>query len=409
MRACAMRGDAEAKFVVMKIAAFLSHPIQYFTPLWQELSRRPGVELTVYYFSRQGLDHSHDPGFGVSFAWDIDLLAGHHSEFLPRRWPTVDARDSRPRALNAGLYGALSLGWDAVFIAGYVHANNWLIIAACQHLEIPVMCWADSTLHPHADKSWSRRLAKRALLSRFVPRISAFLAAGGHTRAYFEHYGASPDRIFIVPCAIDVLRFRQTVAASNADQRDQLRTRLGIPRDKRIVMFCGKLVDWKRPLDVVAAVRALQRSDTVAVVVGDGPVRESLERAGGAVLTGFVNQRDLPLVLALADVLVLSSSFEPYGAVVAEAQAVGVPAVVSDACGCYGPGSVVQDGVSGLVYPVGDVSALTQRLSTLLGDDVLRRTMSEQARLQAETQSARSAADGFVAALQRVVAPPGSV
>src|SRR5260370_21044177 len=70
---------------LMRIAAFISHPIQYFTPLWQEVSRRPNVHLKVFYFSRQGLDPSFDPGFGKLMAWDMDLLAGHESQFLPRQ------------------------------------------------------------------------------------------------------------------------------------------------------------------------------------------------------------------------------------------------------------------------------------------------------------------------------------
>ena len=85
----------------LRIAAFMSHPIQYFTPLWQELSTRPGISLRVHYFSRQGLEHSLDAGFGRSFAWDIDLRAGHDHRFLPRRWPTRDPLDHTPRALNA--------------------------------------------------------------------------------------------------------------------------------------------------------------------------------------------------------------------------------------------------------------------------------------------------------------------
>jgi glycosyltransferase involved in cell wall biosynthesis len=384
----------------LRIAAFISHPIQYFTPLWQELSARPGVELCVYYFSRHGLVHSQDPGFGRAFAWDIDLLAGHAHRFLPRRWPTRDPLDPSPRALNAGLLPALRQGWDVVFVNGYAHWNNRFIALACRALDIPVLCFGDSNLHSEPSKPKAKLAAKRLALRLFLPHVSACLAAGGASRRYFERYGVDPASIFICPYAVDVGRFRRTVAQADAARLAELRARWRIPQGKRVILFCGKLVRWKRPLDVLLAVRALQRADTLAVFVGDGELRGQIEREGGSgvVSVGFVNQSEIPLALSLAEVLVLSSDYEPYGMVVAEAQCLGVPAVVSDACGCHGPDSVLQDGVSGFVYPTGDVAALRERLALLLEDEPLRQRMRAAAAIQGETQSQIAAADGFLAA-----------
>lgn len=386
----------------LRIAAFVSHPIQYLTPLWQELSQRRGVDLTVFYFSRQGLVPSTDPGFGVSFAWDIDLLAGHRHEFLPRRWPTRDPLDYEAWALNRGFLAALRQGWDAAFIAGYAHANNWLIVAACKRLGIPVICFADTTSSSSQAKTLPRRLLKRMLLTSFLRQPAAFLAAGGQSRTYLADYGAAPESIFICPYAVDVARFREAVAGAGASGREALRSRWRIPPDTKIAMFCGKLVPWKRPLDLLRAVEAIDRSDLVAVFVGDGELRETiLSRGGDRVrVTGFMNQSEIPLALSLADVFVLPSSFEPYGMVVSEAQCLGVPAIVSDACGCHGEGSVVQPGISGFVYPTADVAALASRIEALLHDGELHRRMSQQARLQGETQSQAAAANGFLAAAE---------
>lgn len=167
-------------------------------------------------------------------------------------------------------------------------------------------------------------------------------------------------------------------------------------------MFCGKLVPWKRPLDLVRAALAIGREDVVAVFVGDGELREAILASGGerVRVTGFVNQSEIPLALSLADVLVLPSSFEPYGMVVAEAQCLGVPAIVSDACGCHGEDSVLRHGVSGFVVPTGDVAALATTIGLLLADEPLRRRMGQQASLQGATQSNVAAADGFLSAVE---------
>jgi glycosyltransferase involved in cell wall biosynthesis len=394
--------EREPRETRLRIAAFVSHPIQYLTPLWRELSQRPGVDLTVFYFSKRSLVPAMDPGFGVSVAWDIDLLAGHRHVFLPRRWPARDPLHFGAWTLNRGVVAALRQGWDAVFVAGYAQANNWLIVAACKLLGIPVVCSLDTTMRSAQAKTLPRRLLKRILLTSYVRQTAAFLALGGHTRAYLAQYGAAPESIFICPGAVDVARFREAVARAGPAGREELRSRWRIPRGAKIVMFCGKLVPWKRPLDLVEAVESLDRSDLVAVFVGDGELREAILSRGGerVRVTGFVNQSEIPLALSLADIFVLPSSFEPYGIVVAEAQCLGVPAIVSDACGCYGEDSVVRPDVSGFVVPTADVVALASRIEALLENRSLHNRMSGEARVQGETQSEVAAANGFLSAVQ---------
>src|SRR5262245_4812859 len=200
-----------------RIAAFIPHPIQYFAPLWRELASRPGVQLRVYYCSRLGLEAAKDAGFGTSFAWDIDLLGGYDSEFLPRQWPTRDRLDHTALAINSGLIRALREGWDAVFINGYVHLNNWVVTLAAEALGVPVLCFADSNQRTERNKGALKLAAKRAFLRRFLPRVNAFLAAGGSTRRYLEHYGVREHDIFICPYAVDIERFEARVRSAGPD------------------------------------------------------------------------------------------------------------------------------------------------------------------------------------------------
>ncbi len=392
----------------MRIAAFISHPIQYFTPLWQELSLRPGVELQVFYFSRQGLERTRDAEFGVSFAWNIDLLAGHRHQFLPRQWPTKDPAAYGTRALNRGFATVLGEGWDVVFVSGYTHLNNWLIAAECARRGLPMICYADTNPRTDLGKPLAKRLAKQAVIRAFASRMSAFVVAGGQTRGYLARYGVAPESVFVCPYAVDVARFRAAVEQAGREGMSAVRRAWGVADSARVVMFCGKLVARKRPLDVLRACLRLNRTDVVPVFVGEGELRAELERegAGKAVLTGFVNQAEMPVVLATADVIVLSSDFEPYGMVVAEAQCLGVPAVVSDACGCWGPQAVVDDGGSGFVYPTGDVQALADRIARILDDAALNARMRAAALRQGETQSQVRAADGFLDAARHALQRP---
>jgi glycosyltransferase involved in cell wall biosynthesis len=125
-------------------------------------------------------------------------------------------------------------------------------------------------------------------------------------------------------------------------------------------MFCGKLRQAKRPLDLAAAVARLGPEVSV-LFVGDGALAgevTALLPPGRGAVTGFVNQAELPSYYHAADILVLPSQSEPWGLVVTEAMTAGVLPVVSDRVGC------APDLVAGLgeVYPSGDVAALTAAL-----------------------------------------------
>jgi len=65
-----------------RVAHLISHPIQYYAPLYRELAMRGNIDLTVFFRSDQGLVGRVDPGFGTAVAWDIPLLEGYRSRFL---------------------------------------------------------------------------------------------------------------------------------------------------------------------------------------------------------------------------------------------------------------------------------------------------------------------------------------
>jgi glycosyltransferase involved in cell wall biosynthesis len=104
--------------------------------------------------------------------------------------------------------------------------------------------------------------------------------------------------------------------------------------------------------------------------VGDGEERAALERQAKATglagirFCGFRNQSELPRFFDLAMVFVLPSRHEPWGLIVNEVMNAARPAIVSDDVGCAP--DLIEDGVNGCIYPVGDVSALTDALRRVL-------------------------------------------
>jgi glycosyltransferase involved in cell wall biosynthesis len=134
------------------------------------------------------------------------------------------------------------------------------------------------------------------------------------------------------------------------------------------ICFAGKLQPYKRPLDVVEAIRQMS-SRANLLIIGEGPLGHEVRRAAANLPTvrvlGFVNQSTIGHWYGACDVLVLPSDSEPWGLVVNEAMAAGAIPVVSSEVGC-GPDLVRPGG--GIVFPVGDATALAASLDRLFAD-----------------------------------------
>lgn len=70
-----------------KIAFLLTHPIQYFSPLFREMAKHPKIDLTVYYCSDESVRGMKDVGFGKEVKWDIPLLEGYKYKFIKNYSP----------------------------------------------------------------------------------------------------------------------------------------------------------------------------------------------------------------------------------------------------------------------------------------------------------------------------------
>jgi glycosyltransferase involved in cell wall biosynthesis len=157
----------------------------------------------------------------------------------------------------------------------------------------------------------------------------------------------------------------------------------GEPDDPPHVLFVGRLSPEKGVLELVEACGGLP-----LVVVGDGPLRA---RVPGAV--GFVPPDGLGPYYERAAVVAAPSLREGYGVVAREAMAWGRPVVASAVGGLV---DAVDDGVTGLLVPPGDVAALREAIERLLGDAELREQLGAAARERAlERFGLRAAADSL--------------
>jgi glycosyltransferase involved in cell wall biosynthesis len=381
-----------------RLAIVTSHAIQYQIPLFRVLAR--ALDLHVFFAQRQSPGQQADAGFGVAFEWDLDLFEGYEHTFLANRarLPSTQSYSGCDtpeigQHIESGRFDAvMTMGW---YLKSYVQA-----VRACKRLGLPVMVRGDSTLQ--AQKSIVIRAAKATVFPSLIRRFDAFLVVGKRSKSYLERYGVTEDRMFWSPHAVDNDRFaagvREACHTRNVDRED-----LECQPDEFVVLFVGRFVSFKRPLDMVAALSSIGKEGirVRGVFVGSGQLGEEIRLASKRfnvpiALVGFKNQSELPAIYAAADILILpSSGQETWGLVVNEAMACGTPAIVSSDVGCTD--DLIEAGETGYQYPVGDVDALARSIRKLLpisGSDRVRRALEQKM----SAYSLDRAVDGIVEA-----------
>ncbi|HEX4063598.1 MAG TPA: glycosyltransferase [Streptosporangiaceae bacterium] len=308
----------------------------------------------------------------------VPLAPGVTVEHVPAGPPRPVPKDELPGHMTA-FARWLEQRW-AIQRPDLVHAHFWMsgaaAIRAARRHRVPVVL----TYHAlglvkrrHqglADTSPPERIGVEAALAR---RVSAIIATCTDEVAELAAYDARADRVYVVPCGVDVAHFHPGGPGQPA----------GPDGRPGCVVTLGRLVPRKGVDTMIAALAGVPDAE---LVVAGGPPQAQLDDepevwrlrkvaaetgvASRVTFTGRVAHEDVPALLRSADVIVSVPSYEPFGIVPLEAMACGVPIVASAVGGHL---DTVADGVTGLLTPPGDPQALAQRLRVLLDHPARRR------------------------------------
>lgn len=385
----------------MKIAYFLTHPIQYQSPLIRALCDA-GVDVEVVYGPMAADWAKQDSELGRDQPWDVSLMDGYPFQFLksPFWFGLAGLFCLHSRIKN--LLEQKRPG--AVWVHGWGDVYSVAAWSAAWELGIPVLLRGET--HLKCLKGGRiRRWLHRLILSHCFHTVSQFLAIGSANREFYLSYGVPAGKIVPVPYAVDNAHFVGGDVAMGL-QVQAWRQDLGIANTDLVVGFFGKLKKAKRPdlaLRAVAAYAAELPSNQKPwlLFVGDGPLRNKMEALaeriypGRTRFLGFQNQSRLPGLYHLINLLLLPSEFEPWGLVVNEAMCAGRPAVVSERVGAA-PDLV--DG-TGRVFRSGSLEDLVGALS-LLSDPGALKGAGESAAQRMQTWSIREDVEGLKSALK---------
>ena len=298
-----------------------------------------------------------------------------------------DGRVADIREVNERLGHALhQFGPDCVFIPGWSRMYSSFCQWWCLRNSVPVVMMSESTEHDSKRSGWKEWL-KRQLLAG----CSAALVGGSAHAHYITRLGMQPSRVFDGYDVVDNDYFARTTREVR-ERGNWLRVEFGLP--KRYFLASARFIERKNLARLVKAfARSRQKTTSRAgpndpwslVILGDGPGRSQLEHLiaetglGSCVqLPGFKQYQQLPVYYGLASAFIHPSASEPWGLVVNEAMASGLPILVSDRCGCAP--DLVRAGQNGFTFAPDDTEQIASLLMRLACAGGQLCTMSQASR-----------------------------
>lgn len=346
-----------------------------FQALQRAADQQPGVVLKVLQIarnerSRAGLEAATDASTPV-YAYNYELL-------FDRFYEDVSLRERAAVLLRH----VRAFRPDVINLTGYYDPAQMLVLLWARANGVRVVMQNETTAADHPRGGWKERL-KRWVFGR----CDGFFCFGEQSAKYLIESGVSPSKILLRKNAVDndALRLAHDRALPARAQQQQT---LGIRPNNFI--FVGRLIAVKNLPNLLAAfAQARQQSPNAAdwglLLLGDGPEQallqqkiDELDLSDAVQLLPGRPWFRVPDILALSNVLVLPSTSEPWGLVVNEAMACGLPVLVSDRCGCVP--DLVHHGENGFVFDLGQPAELTHYLTRFMSGKVDVGPMSRLAR-----------------------------
>jgi glycosyltransferase involved in cell wall biosynthesis len=364
----------------------------YRIPVFNALAQRPEIDLQLIFLSEN------DPALRQWMVYKDEI------QFQYRVLPSWRQRFGKYHILlNRGVRSALNASPpDVIVCGGYNYLAAWAAAYWARARRIPFFLWTESTAMDRRRSYLAVELTKKYFLSL----CTAFVVPGRSSLQYLKKLGVAERRIGIAPNAIDTALFSKLAEDARLNE-SEIRARRQLP--ERYFLFVGRLVKEKGIFDLLDAYAQLDakiRAEIGLVFVGEGSQRRELMRRaskitpGSVQFSGFVHREELPAIYALAAGLTFPTHSDPWGLVVNEAMACGLPVITTNAAGCAL--DLVEEGWNGFVVPPNDRDRLAAAIQNLAADSDLRREMGRRSWERIQAYSPAAWAQGIVQIAQSV-------
>jgi 1,2-diacylglycerol 3-alpha-glucosyltransferase len=325
----------------------------------------------------------------VRSIWDgtIEVVFAHDALTQPWGYELQEPGES---VLRSGSINALGDIRHILANGNYslIHVAGWgdpILLGALllgSLLRIPVTVESDTPL-PHSLPIW-KRLAKEVLYRPLFRLPAVFLPGGSRQAAYLRHYGVEEERIQIARMTVDVSKILSYSASMQRASKVNVLRRHGIPENYVKILYLGRLEPHKGLFDLLEGFKRLKRRiDSICLLIaGEGSLTKLVEQQASSETSiyymGRLSGERVWEAYAISDVFVLPSHREPWGLVVNEAMASGLPVIVTDRVGCVD--DLVEHKRTGLIVPAESPEELLVAMEALVSDANARQCMGAEAR-----------------------------
>lgn len=340
----------------------------------------------VFFYSKYSLAHPE---------WDMDaILEQVHFKyhFLPG-FIIGKATHIRPSVL---LY--LWRYNPDVIVAGDFFPQTFFAVIYARLFRSKILIHSNTTRHTATTDSFRKKFRRW-----LVRHCDAFIAASFQTKKYLYDLGAEPDKVFISTQTIDALRWKRLVKEEK-ESKGNLRDELGL-KDK-VILHVGRLVPHKGVhllFEAFHRITDMLQNASILMVGGgseEAKLKEYCQQKGlsdRVVFVGYKQPDELPEYYAAADLLVFPTLYDPFGLVVNEALASGLPVICSPFAGAA---DLIEEGKNGYVMDPRDTEKMASLLSNVLTDEGLLEHLKHGALASIENLTIEKSVEQFLAAVQ---------
>ena len=346
----------------------VSHPIQYQAALLRLIANEPDIELFVVFENYQGMGTFYDPGFHRNIKWDV---------------PLIDGFDHCLSTDKEFIFNQLSTS-DILWVHGWDSSFKRCMLKLAKKNGIRILLRGENTQKAMPDGRGIKGFIKRQYLKHIFNYCDGFLCIGQDNKDYYKDHGVDDKKLFSMPYTVDNDFFQQYADVASGN-RASFRNKIGLIKNRPVILFSGKLQRRKNPDLLLEAFLELDHerlNNPYLLYVGDGEMMNELKSRRNIFedrikFLGFQNQTEIPAYYDLADVFVLPAEREPWGLAVNEAMNCRTAVIVSDQCGVA---IDLIDPSCGYVVDAGNQEALRIAVTNCLQDRERFVEMGEKAR-----------------------------
>ena len=347
-----------------KIFVVAPHPTQYHAGIYKELMRSKKFNFEILFLDDFSISEFYEEEFKVNIKWDIDLTKGYKYKFIKNF--IFRSNYGFFSRINFHLISLLIKDRPfAIVVHGYSTFSDILVIIFAKLFRINLILKGEATLTKEI--SIAKLFLKKIILGVVVHLADAVLYSCSGNKKYWEYFGANPSKIFSFPCSVDNVFFNSAIPKARKNIFS-LKKKLGIRSRDFVIIFCGRLTDRKRPMDLLKAVSNIANNNIKILFIGNGLLIDQLSDFSKknniqSIFLGFKNQTELAEYYILGNLGVVCSSYDPSPKVLNELMNFSMPIIVSEEVGTSS--DLVNQGINGFVIKAGNYVELGEKINFL--------------------------------------------